>query len=368
MMHQGPLIVADISGYTKFVTDTELKHADAILRQIFDVLLPKFSLPLSVSNLQGDAIFAHAADNDLASGQYMLDFAERIYCLFSQTRDRIRINSDCPCKACAGVGALDLKIVIHYGDYTSQEIGGRQELAGPSVVTTFRLLKNSAAKGAGATAYALITEAALQGLDLAPYFAASDRHRETYEHLGEISFVLHDLAHVWTKERDRQRIKVSPQERLLPDDPSCAVPISPEATFALLTRPDVRVRMLDIKALEKADTANPRYETGTIYRCHHGKEVSEYEIIDWRPGEYVTSRIRLPFGLHTHETLDLAPEGDGARLTIRYSKAQGSTTFGKLVSHPLNIFFARKLPKLIQEQFERFIVIAEEAMERQSSR
>jgi len=368
MKISGSLVIADISGYTKFLTSTELEHADGILRQIFETLLPKFSLPLKVSNLQGDAIFAYVSDNDLASGQYMVDFAERIYCLFCQTRDRIKINSDCPCKACAGVGDLDLKILIHHGDFASQDIGDRRELAGPAVITAFRLLKNETAKAQGTNAYALITQTALNELDLDKYFAAAPRHTETYEHLGEINFVLHDLSPVWAKERGRPRIKVTPEELLFADDLSCSVSMSPEATFALVTRSDVRVRMLDKKALEKVDTSNPRFETGTTYRCHHGKEISHYEIIDWRPGEYVTSRIKLPMGLYTHETLELTPEGETTRLRVLYTRAKGGTFFGKLVSRPLNAMFARKLPKHVTEQLNRFTDIAAETLTVQSTR
>lgn len=367
MKHTGPLIVADISGYTKFLTATELEHADGILRQIFETLLPKFSLPLRVSNLQGDAIFAYATDTDLASGQYLLDFTERIYCLFSRTRDRIKINSDCPCKACAGVADLDLKFVIHFGEYTSQRIGDRLELAGPNVVTTFRLLKNTTSKQQGIDAYALMTESALHGLDLGKYFTSSPRHQETYDHLGEVRFVLHDLAGIWEQERERQAIRVSTEERLLADDPNCIVPISPEATFVLVTRPEVRARILDVKSLEKVDDSNPRFEKGTTYRCHHGRQITHYEIIDWQPGEYVTSRLTLPFGLYTHETLFLTPEGDNTKLKIRYSKAKGGNLFGKLIKRPLNSFFARKLPKPIGEQLNRLVTIAEETAAKQSN-
>ena len=368
MKSRGSLFIADISGYTKFVTSTELEHADGILRQIFETLLPKFSLPLKVSNLQGDAIFAYTADEKLASGQYMLDFAERIYGLFSQTRDRIKINTDCPCKACAGVGDLDLKIVLHHGEYTSQEIGDRTELAGPAVVAAFRLLKNDAAKTQEMNAYALITEDALRSLDLGKYFDAATRHSEIYEHLGEISFVLHDLAAVWAKERDRHRIRVTSQERLFAEDLTCTVPLSPEAAFALVSRPDVRVRMLDLGSLEKTDTANPRFEVGTTYRCHHGKEVSFFEIIDWRLGEYITNRIELPFGLYTHETLELIPDGSATLLMVRYSKTKGGTVFGKLASRPLNLMFAWKLPRQVREQLDRFTSIAEETVAEQQAR
>jgi hypothetical protein len=39
LMQHGYLVLADISGYTSYVASTELEHAQAILRELLEVIL-----------------------------------------------------------------------------------------------------------------------------------------------------------------------------------------------------------------------------------------------------------------------------------------------------------------------------------------
>lgn len=152
----GYFIIADISGYTKFVTETEALHAKGILEQLFSSMIKTIKAPLAIAGFQGDAIFAYSLDDDLVSKQYLLDFVEKIYCGFAGSRDKIQINSGSKCNACGGVSALDLKVVIHYGEYLEQETGQGTELLGKDVNKAFRLLKNSVHEELGFTAYTLL--------------------------------------------------------------------------------------------------------------------------------------------------------------------------------------------------------------------
>ena len=55
----GYLFVADISGYTKFMADSELEHAKGILEDLFGAILPAINSPVQISGLLGDAVFAY---------------------------------------------------------------------------------------------------------------------------------------------------------------------------------------------------------------------------------------------------------------------------------------------------------------------
>ena len=52
--------------------------------------------------------------------------------------------------ACARIDTLDLKFILHAGEFVLQSIGGGQELVGPDVVMAHRLLKTHAAEVVGA--------------------------------------------------------------------------------------------------------------------------------------------------------------------------------------------------------------------------
>src|SRR5690606_33747770 len=108
--------IADISGYTRFMAQSEIDHAKGVLEELFGAVVATIRAPLAISGLQGDAVFAYAVDSDLVSHQFMLDFADRVYSAFAETRERMRINTTCPCAACSKIGDLDLKIVVHHGE------------------------------------------------------------------------------------------------------------------------------------------------------------------------------------------------------------------------------------------------------------
>ena len=55
MAQQGFLLIADITGYTMFLTRSELDHAQGILDALFKSIFAEIKPPIMLSNLQGDA-------------------------------------------------------------------------------------------------------------------------------------------------------------------------------------------------------------------------------------------------------------------------------------------------------------------------
>jgi hypothetical protein len=85
MSQRGYLLIADITGYTMFLTQSELEHAHDILETIFNSLLAELKKPLTLSNFQGDAILVHVPEEDVPQGQILLEGIERLYCSFADT-------------------------------------------------------------------------------------------------------------------------------------------------------------------------------------------------------------------------------------------------------------------------------------------
>jgi hypothetical protein len=82
------------------------------------------------------------------------------------------LNTTCTCNACANLSALDLKFVVHHGDFAISEMAGNQELIGPNVNLVFRLAKNRIREILGFTAYIAYTTHAVAALEL-PEFAVT---------------------------------------------------------------------------------------------------------------------------------------------------------------------------------------------------
>ena len=53
--------------------------------------------------------------------------------------------STCWCDVCSGIDQLDLKFILHVGQFVIQDIAGQRELAGPEVVIAHRLLSHGRA-------------------------------------------------------------------------------------------------------------------------------------------------------------------------------------------------------------------------------
>ena len=78
----GWIVLADISGYTAFLTQTALDHAQAILEELLRGLHKSLSVPLRVIKLEGDAVLA-CAPSDVLSGD---DLVERLLDVYRSFR------------------------------------------------------------------------------------------------------------------------------------------------------------------------------------------------------------------------------------------------------------------------------------------
>jgi len=176
---RGALLLADISGYTSFLHGIADAHAEllveadepapvySLLSSVLDAMAGALAPSFEVMKFEGDAIFAIAPDGPAAvRGAAVIASLRACYAAFSERLAEGRLQLTCGCNACSLVNGLDLKFVVHHGEYVLQRIVGREELAGPEVIVAHRLLKNHARDVIGARPYALLTDAALQALDI----------------------------------------------------------------------------------------------------------------------------------------------------------------------------------------------------------
>src|SRR5215207_2523394 len=209
MAQTGYLLIADVSGYTAFLTQSELEHAQDILENLFHALLDNIQPPLVVSKLEGDAIFCYAPDGSFLRGQTLLETVENIYHVFSSTREKMRRNTTCTCKACTLIPTLDLKFVVHHGEFVISDMGVQKELQGSDVIVVHRLLKNTVDETFNTKSYAFLSETAASAMKIEEIcHAEMQPHKESYEHIGEVNGFVHDLKAVMERQRDERRVIV----------------------------------------------------------------------------------------------------------------------------------------------------------------
>lgn len=165
---QALLIVVDISGYTRFITERSLtlEHAEQVISDLLNAVLDQSRHPLILNKLEGDAalLYAEVDQADPDSRRAMLG---QVRAFFPAFRDRVvalsALRQNCSCDACRNITALSLKAFVHCGEVLLKKIRQFDELAGEPVILLHRLMKNQVASNE----YVLLTDAVaeLAGLD-----------------------------------------------------------------------------------------------------------------------------------------------------------------------------------------------------------
>lgn len=173
-VENGLIVLADVSGYTEFITTTELDHSREILGELLGTLCECAPGSLTIAQIEGDAVF-WLCDQE-APG--LVALLQEKFVEFHRRLRFMTLVTTCPCRACAAIGALTLKFVVHRGSYVRQRVAGSDHFVGADLVLAHRLLKNAVPS----REYILLTGAALAAVTA----GGAVPHEETIEHIGTI--------------------------------------------------------------------------------------------------------------------------------------------------------------------------------------
>ncbi|MFT5238266.1 MAG: hypothetical protein ACI9M9_001871 [Flavobacteriaceae bacterium] len=136
------LFIPDISGFTKFVQNTEIQHSQHVISELLEVLINANTQKLKLAEIEGDALFFYKEDNTL-SQEKLLAQVETMYTAFYSHLNILSKNRICNCNACATAPNLQLKIVAHSGELQFIDVHANHKPFGNVVIEAHRLLKNS---------------------------------------------------------------------------------------------------------------------------------------------------------------------------------------------------------------------------------
>jgi uncharacterized protein YndB with AHSA1/START domain len=341
---RGCLLIADISGYTDYVVTSPLEYAEDVVAEITRDVVEHLEPVLRVNKLEGDAAFGYALDGELDASM-LLDSIEECYFGFRQRLRGIEHSTNCSCNACAKAPELNLKFVVHYGDFIRRPGARGEELTGQDVILVHRLLKNTAADVLGLRGYALSSEACVNALTIDPQALGMSSHRELYADVGEVPAWVVDLEKRWEIERERRRVFVAPEQSAFTI--GVTLPMPPAAAWEYLTAPEKRL-LWQVDEIEQVDDGGRRC-TGTSSVCVDGRAKIYEEILDWRPFDYFTKRISLSGGLSATLTTTLEPHAEATRVVTR-CRPEGSGLLARLTAMPR---FRRRL----QARYERLAAL-----------
>lgn len=284
------LCVADITGYTGYLNDSELEHAQGTLTDLLQLLVDRAGPPMRISKLEGDAVFSYAFEEAFTDGRTFLDLVEGTYVAFRRAIDSMVLNNTCQCKACANVSSLDLKFVIHFGSFLVQRIGTYDELLGPDVNLVHRLLKNTITDRLGLRAYCLYTSSARDRLGLREVTTLVP-HDENVPDFGLVKTYVQDLGDVYDRS-DEPGITLDDSQILLTMEAD--LPMTPSILWDYLSSPVFRNILIGAEQVEITDRIGGRVGVGSVYQCYHGNRVTPQTIIEWEPFTKVVTEDRLP--------------------------------------------------------------------------
>ena len=136
------LFIPDISGYTNFIQNTEIEHAEHVIAEILELLISSNTENLQLAEIEGDALFFYKEGESLSRDR-LLKQVESMYTAFYSHLKMLEKNRICSCNACATAPQLKLKIIIHCGEIQFLKVQKSRKPFGNAVITAHRLLKNS---------------------------------------------------------------------------------------------------------------------------------------------------------------------------------------------------------------------------------
>jgi uncharacterized protein YndB with AHSA1/START domain len=281
----GYLVLADISGYTAYLVGSELDHAHEILSDLLETIVAKFETLLTISKLEGDAVFGYVAEQKLPRGETLLELIETTYVAFRDKANNMHRQTTCTCNACRGIPKLDLKFFVHHGDYIQQKVSTITELVGSDVNLVHRLMKNHLSETTGWKAYVMFSAASLQHIGSRP--EGLHEQTETYEHLGDVPTLSFDLHSRYQQLVDARRVFLTPEEAYVTRIYNYTAPLV--TVWEWFNDPFKRGQWMHSTIQPVLKIGGRSDVVGARNHCLHGKnEVVVEDVLDFRPFEYYT--------------------------------------------------------------------------------
>ena len=354
-MESACFVIADISGYTNFISGVELDHAQDIIADIMDTLLRALRPTFRLAKFEGDAAFVYAVA-DKVDGSHLQDAIESAYFAFRKRLRSIKQANSCECQACSRMQGLDVKFVVHHGEFIKQKMAGQEELAGRDVILVHRLLKNEVNKKLGGHAYALYSDACVRAMGIDPAAQGLAEHSETIDVIGETKCWIRNLEQAWTRENETTRIIVARADAFQVIERNFAPP--PPAVWEFVTSPAHHSRWQRSDSFAEV-AVNGRRGAGTQNHCVHGKDAIIEDILDWRPFDYVTLSALLPIpgAAKIRMTYAFEEQADGGtRFELRFAKPK-----------PKDLAFFEQVWPTVRSNFEAGFDILRSMMEERAT-
>ncbi len=182
----GYFLLADISGFSSYLAGVELEHASGILQKLLEGIVRKIEPVFRVQDFDIDSVFAFVPEAEISPFENLYGLVEDTYVEFKGNLTEIGNHITCNCAACRDVTSLDLKFMVHHGEYILSNIQEKPMLFGldPTLVRN-RNWKEAVSASVSWRGYVLFTESCLTSLHVpVEKFEGKEFDRERFRMFG----------------------------------------------------------------------------------------------------------------------------------------------------------------------------------------
>jgi uncharacterized protein YndB with AHSA1/START domain len=345
------ILIPDISGFTEFVTRTEIDHASHITNELLDLIIESNSVDLTLSEIEGDAVLFYRKGEPIPGGA-LIDQCLETFETFHTRLKLIERDTICECGACQSASNLSLKFIAHRGLIKEFSIRGFTKASGVDMIIAHRLLKNEIRSDE----YILASAAYLEDAgEIAFDELAWEPYRANYSGIGNVDCQYALLEGL------RTTVPSPPPRPGLP-------PLVKDTTFEIIIKAPYEFVYslmidLDLRSEWTEGYRGTEADPETMRIGHHHvcllEDVNiDFEILAFARTNHTISYTEqgmlqgAPFGdvsVYTFEQTD----GDGTRLTLEHSFQEG-------FEPPPEV--AQNFHDGLREGFRRFKIFCEERL------
>ncbi len=349
------LLIPDISGFTRFVSETEMAHSRHIVSELLELIIDSDTLGMRVAEIEGDAVMFYLKDR-VPSEKEIAELAERMFIRFHEHLKAYESRRICHCGACLMAESLTLKIVAHAGEMELIKVKDFLKPYGMEVILVHRLLKNDIPDGE----YLLLTGAVSGerrsgrpgggGCGELPSWVRFIPGSTRYDDLGDVSYryaplaPLMDMVEAPTEIVDFERIG-NPVTRTIHVERSVA------DTYELVS--DLDVRRTWNRSLTRIEYQKDRVNRiGTRHQCVVRGDLLNFETVSADFGA-----DRLVYGEHLDDPplvaelalfYVLTARGTGTRISI-HLHYRAKPFPGNLIVPVFRFIFGRRISRTLAQ-------------------
>lgn len=320
-MTSGTFILADIGGYTTFLSDVGIEHAKEITSHLFNGMV-KVDKRWKVGNVEGDCLFLYTSSRESPENTFAQ--VRKLYENFRESVAEIASGSTCRCGACDRSGDLALKFVVHSGEFDTHEVAGRKELIGPDVVVAHRLLKNSVPL----REYALITTSVAKVAHVSGLTATTAQ--DDYSDVGAVEYQYVDLQPV--REAFEKSREIYLTEKTADVFATIEIEAPPELVWRVFSD-DEKAKLWAPTLVEAEQISGEREKAGGVHTCLHGGGIKMIHLVvaHDETGRRATHRLfNVPFVNEAYIGFEARPSSLGTKAFNYFSLKPGMPIAGHI--------------------------------------